>query len=218
MYTSEDENNDYSQQEEAPRQNEISRNQKIAAGVLAFFGVLVIIMWFVQLKNSINAPFKRSSGNSTITATNTESTALSDEELKTQDTDGDGLSDWDELNVYNTSPYLPDSDGDGISDYEEIKANTDPNCPVGQTCVNTETNFATSSAGVNFSLGSAGNSTSSSSGNSAVDQAAQAVLSGQIDAATLRALLIQSGVDEAELNKISDQDLMKAYQDNLSSQ
>lgn len=36
------------------------------------------------------------------------------------DTDGDGLSDWDELVLYKTSPLLADTDGDGWSDYAEV--------------------------------------------------------------------------------------------------
>lgn len=39
---------------------------------------------------------------------------------KEPDTDGDGLSDREELGVYGTSPLLVDTDGDGISDYDEI--------------------------------------------------------------------------------------------------
>ncbi len=37
-----------------------------------------------------------------------------------KDTDLDRLSDWEELYVYGTSPYIADTDGDGISDWEEI--------------------------------------------------------------------------------------------------
>lgn len=36
------------------------------------------------------------------------------------DSDGDKLSDYDEINVYNTNPNLIDSDFDGLSDYEEV--------------------------------------------------------------------------------------------------
>jgi hypothetical protein len=43
------------------------------------------------------------------------------------DTDGDGLSDGDELNTHLTSPVLADSDGDGWDDYEEINTHgSDP--------------------------------------------------------------------------------------------
>lgn len=62
--------------------------------------------------------------------------ALSTEiqKLKTVDTDGDGLSDYDELYNLHTSPYLKDSDGDGLSDSAEIQSGTDPNCPKGKAC------------------------------------------------------------------------------------
>lgn len=37
-----------------------------------------------------------------------------------KDTDGDGLSDYDEVLLHNTNPLLADSDGDGVSDYDEV--------------------------------------------------------------------------------------------------
>ena len=43
------------------------------------------------------------------------------------DSDGDGLTDWEEIHIYGTDPYNPDTDGDGLSDYEEVKIyGTDP--------------------------------------------------------------------------------------------
>src|SRR3989338_3637438 len=43
---------------------------------------------------------------------------LGDSEVTTaaKDTDRDGLTDAQELKVYNTSPFIPDTDSDGISD------------------------------------------------------------------------------------------------------
>lgn len=43
------------------------------------------------------------------------------------DTDGDAVSDGDEMNVYHTNPLLVDSDGDGVPDGVEIRAGTAPN-------------------------------------------------------------------------------------------
>jgi hypothetical protein len=43
-----------------------------------------------------------------------------------QDSDNDGLSDYDEIHVYGTDPYKADTDGDGRSDGEEVLAGTDP--------------------------------------------------------------------------------------------
>jgi outer membrane protein OmpA-like peptidoglycan-associated protein len=46
---------------------------------------------------------------------------------KDVDSDGDGLSDWDEVNVYHTDPFNWDTDGDSLSDGDEVlKYHTDP--------------------------------------------------------------------------------------------
>lgn len=42
------------------------------------------------------------------------------------DTDGDALSDREELRVYKTDPLKSDSDGDGMNDGDEIKNRRDP--------------------------------------------------------------------------------------------
>lgn len=42
------------------------------------------------------------------------------------DTDGDGLSDFEEVNTTFTDPTKADTDGDGVGDLEEITAGTDP--------------------------------------------------------------------------------------------
>jgi hypothetical protein len=44
----------------------------------------------------------------------------------TNDTDGDGLTDFDELFIYGTDPLNPDTDGDGYSDGVEIAAFSNP--------------------------------------------------------------------------------------------
>lgn len=60
--------------------------------------------------------------------TTDEETALGTDPLNS-DTDGDGLSDFDEVRTYFTDPLLADSDGDGMSDFNEIQAGTNPNDP-----------------------------------------------------------------------------------------
>ncbi|PWN08029.1 hypothetical protein DDZ15_01365 [Rhodohalobacter mucosus] len=53
--------------------------------------------------------------------------SLTDEELMQRDSDGDGLNDYDEIYVYETSPLSPDSDDDGLNDYDEVMTHgTDP--------------------------------------------------------------------------------------------
>ncbi len=59
---------------------------------------------------------------------------LQKEQLKTIDTDGDSLSDFDELYIYRTSPYVKDTDSDGEDDKIEISKGQDPNCAQGKQC------------------------------------------------------------------------------------
>lgn len=54
--------------------------------------------------------------------------------LQTQDTDDDGLTDYEEFYSYGTSPYLKDSDSDGLLDLAELKGGTDPLCHKDQRC------------------------------------------------------------------------------------
>ena len=44
-----------------------------------------------------------------------------EEDLKTKDSDGDGLTDFEEMYIYNTDKERKDTDGDGKSDQEEVK-------------------------------------------------------------------------------------------------
>jgi hypothetical protein len=45
------------------------------------------------------------------------------------DTDGDGLTDRDEVEIYESNPLLKDTDHDGVSDGEEVKNGDSPNGP-----------------------------------------------------------------------------------------
>ncbi len=53
------------------------------------------------------------------------------ETLESWDLDGDGLSNWDEITVYQTNPLLADTDGDGLPDGWEVTFNLDPNDSTG---------------------------------------------------------------------------------------
>ncbi|MFW6347840.1 MAG: OmpA family protein, partial [Cyclonatronaceae bacterium] len=53
--------------------------------------------------------------------------SLEDEELQQMDSDGDGVSDYDEMFVHDTDPLGSDSDDDGLSDGDEVDVyGTDP--------------------------------------------------------------------------------------------
>jgi hypothetical protein len=116
--------------------NYSSRKQKVNSILILVIGLLAIVFgafsfWFT-VSNPFSAIVKESERINQEALTKRQAEI---EHLKTLDTDGDGLSDYDELYVYGTSPYLKDSDGDGISDYDEVMVNrTDPNCPEGMIC------------------------------------------------------------------------------------
>jgi hypothetical protein len=46
-----------------------------------------------------------------------------------QDSDGDTLSDFEEIFRFGTDPFNPDTDGDGSDDGQEVDSNTDPTDP-----------------------------------------------------------------------------------------
>lgn len=101
-----------------------SFNVALALGAIA----LVVGGWTIwRTLNSVRAPLTLPNANLT--------TAVAElEKLRDKDTDGDGLSDYDELFRSKTSPYLVDSDSDGVSDTAELRQGTDPNCPAGKSC------------------------------------------------------------------------------------
>ncbi|MCK5027893.1 MAG: hypothetical protein KAS07_05735, partial [Candidatus Pacebacteria bacterium] len=49
-----------------------------------------------------------------------------------QDSDNDGISNYDEVNIYNTDPFIADSDGDGFFDGAEILGGFNPNDPTSE--------------------------------------------------------------------------------------
>lgn len=222
---------DYDQYQPTP----FSKRQKIAVAVLAIFGILVIVFWAVQFKTTLKNSLKYSSGTNTESSGTNEDVVAnednkSNEILKTKDSDSDGLSDWDELNTYKTSPYLEDSDSDGYLDKKEIETDNDPNCPMGQVCVGTsDTSGDADSDSANTSdellvspitnVNSGSDVTTDSLKDTNLNVTnTQNGLSSGADAATLRKALEEAGFDKEMLNKISDKELLEAYQDTLSSQ
>ncbi len=108
-----------------------SKQQKIGLSVLALVTLLIMVLWYLQLQKSLVYPLYGGLNPATLNDTAASQTA-SDQSNK--DTDKDGLTDYQEINIYHTSPYLPDTDGDGLSDKQEVDAGTDPNCPQGKVC------------------------------------------------------------------------------------
>lgn len=214
----------------------LERSQKVAVAILAFFAILVMGLWINQTKKSLNSSFETdvaSEGDGTCTTGNCLG-AKSAVDLRSKDTDKDGLNDYDELNVYGTSPYLEDSDSDGYSDKKEVESKNDPTCPFGQNCfvapVQTEdkTNVNPDSlfnpAGVDMEMTPApvANPGASPSASNPVVPATAAEANGFVNGATnpasLRSMLTEAGMDPQTLSQISDEELMATYQETVSEQ
>lgn len=115
----------------------LSSEQQMGVTIFSVCGVLTLLFSGWYLRAQIRAPFMTplSSLQASRKFVDERTKALQlEEDQKMKDTDGDGVSDWDELNVYHTSPYLDDSDSDGILDGVEIAQGTDPNCPKDREC------------------------------------------------------------------------------------
>ena len=206
-----------------------SIQEKVALVFLIVAGMSGLFFGVKYLGKNLNAPFVFNyNGPQYLTPSQQEQQNI--DKLKSEDTDGDGLSDYDETYVYHTSPYLKDSDSDGIDDPTEIKNGTDPNCPEGKTCNqgpasnsaqgNTSGDLLTNVQAPTLDANTAALINASASGNvtpttGQMDAATAAQLSAMTPA-QLRGLLISSGMDQTQLSKISDADLMKMYQQTLT--
>jgi hypothetical protein len=172
---------------------------KLMFGVLVFFGISTLILGVLRVGQSIRIPVQpyddNLSGDLIAGFENSEPTA---DELANLDSDGDGLSDFDERYVYSTSPYLADSDSDGFSDKDEIDEGFDPNCPKGQDCRGGGGSDNDSGAGETPSSGDQYNFSELTEG----------------DIAELRQMMLDTGqIEEEVLNSITDEQLIQVLND-----
>lgn len=189
--------------------------QKKFVFLFIFVGIIVISfsVWYIgrQLDSTLEINTNQQSNvniNQLSQATNTAQIAPI-ESLRDKDTDQDGVTDYDELYIYRTSPYIADSDSDKIDDKTEIDQGTDPNCPAGTTCSRSTT--ATN--------GNANTNTSELFPELQPEPGSQqAVDLNNLSADQLREVLRDAGASEESLNQLSDEELMSAYQEILGEE
>lgn len=164
----------------------------------SIFALVAVVFGFVKISNNLHLSFISDNA-----ATAPAGDALLEEtKQRITDTDVDGLSDWDELNTYGTSPYLADSDSDGSSDSEEIKNNTDPNCPTGKVC---GTSLTPPAAAVPVPP-------------AATEQPATAPAADEnLTPDEIRTVLKQGGVTDEQLKGATDADLQKLFNETLNA-
>ena len=97
----------------------ITKLKQFVGFILLIFLLLLPIRLFAQASSS--TPNAASSTASGLVM------PQSDQQLKALDSDGDGLSDYEEIYIYHTNPNNSDTDGDGYSDGHEVQNGYDPN-------------------------------------------------------------------------------------------
>lgn len=177
----------------------LNREQKLSVGLFSVLAFVAVTFGFMQIRRNIIYPFTTPVDQLVkIKALFGPTDAEKEAQAKNTDTDGDGLSDWDEENVYRTSKYLADTDSDGIPDNIEIAKGTDPNCPQGQNCgyIYTPVNLADTGGQATTSSQSYGSSLP---------------LVPDRNPASIRSYLRTQGISEAQLAGYSDDMLLQAY-------
>lgn len=199
--------------------------------LVVFLGMVAVIFGFWNFKANVRGNFNPQTGNNTLSLNEGLSqTQIS--ELSNKDTDSDGLSDYDELYTFYTSPYLEDTDSDGVKDKDEIAAGTDPNCPGKKTCTETERPYqppisqpSSTQTGSEFTtidqlLNQLGeqNLAGQEAPTSTNSQADTLQALSNLSAADLRQLLIQAGAPESLLKNVTDEQLLQMAQEALKKQ
>lgn len=154
--------------------------------LLGFVGLLALGLGIWQIKTSLSLPFGSSESTQGTPDTTVTANKADDEALRQRDTDGDGLSDYDEQYLYKTSAYLKDSDSDGFDDKTEVTSGNDPLCPPNQEC----------------------NKPSPSGTQPVAEQTPP-----DLNAAQIRELLKKNGVSEVELTRYTDEQLVALYRE-----
>jgi len=195
-----------------------SDEHRLAISLLAAVSVVMLAFAFLSIGKSITRPFETDGGRF-VSLDQKEAEAKA--ALKFKDTDADELTDYDELYIYHTSPYLSDTDSDGIADGVEVKKGTDPNCPEGKQCSSGATAAPPANVNPNDALmgaptlvdpnSLAGLATGQSSG------ADTSVLTA-FDAVKVRAVLKNAGMSDAQLAKISDTQLKQIYDETMADE
>jgi len=179
--------------------DELPHRHRAGAWVVLLMGVvglgIGVIQWRGAFKTAFATPTERFRTPAQVEAERIEA-------MKTKDTDADGLNDHEESYVYQTSPYLADSDSDGDDDRTELAAGEDPNCPKDKEC------------GAFYGVLDA----SATATGAGLEEQEQVIFEQLMNPTPdqIRQMLLQSGLDPAEIEGIDDATLLELYHQSLA--
>jgi hypothetical protein len=198
----------------------LNREQKTGFGMVVGFGALALVFGVFYLWKHVASPFVVSyTGPKFLTGDEQRQQEM--ETLRKEDTDEDGLNDYDELYVFRTSPYIADSDSDGMDDKQEISTGEDPNCAPSMPCGAVEDTVNPTTVKGTFveaAADSVGASVAAGAPETITPDAGNiADLLAQMTGDELRKLLIDAGGDADAVNALTDEELRAALSQALQS-
>jgi len=188
----------------AQESKKLSNEQKISFVLLLIFAIFALGLGVLKIRNTMYQPFALTNA----IPPSIKNLADNINSLQYRDTDFDGLNDFEELYVYQTSPYLEDTDSDGVKDKDEVAKGTSPTCASGKVC----------SGVLSARSATAGRSTSSlvnvmpPAGKPPVDL--NTLLK---DPKLLRQALLNSGLEKSILDQLTDVQLLAIVKEAMPS-
>ncbi len=206
----------------------LEQKQKAFFAIFVLFSCMALVFSYISVKEGISAPFRVSVKEASKNVELLKDQAQEQEALaKRIDSDGDGLSDWDEQNVYKSSPYLWSTAGDGVPDNIKIAMGENPLCKLGEPCTAQSMKFdlptdsfplmdVSGQPNVNDQLSSIlmGENQVGENFRGAAEEAGVEFDLDAIprDPALLRQALMQTGkVDQAKMDSLSDEELLRFF-------
>lgn len=189
----------------------LTSEQRAGFVIVAVTSVMALVVGVFYMARTLHKPFDISY-TGPLFLSGSEKRALEVDQQKTKDTDSDGLTDYDELYIHRSSPYLKDTDGDGISDVAEVNLDETKSI-IGSPDGSDTPEIAdgiTDLFGAGFYVSTPG-----------VDSINQATAGGQVEDLSkvtpgfLRDALRAQGATEEQLRYVTDQQLMERYLDAL---